>query len=108
MEESAVHEISAADFEEIESVHVEKENFGFVPGEGINTSVEQTIAEEAINTKQESGNASFKGSGRYYGKTTHKYADENFSAIHHILLRRASLGRKERRGKRFQRLRSIV
>ena len=52
MEESAVYEISAADFEEIEPVNVNKENLGFIPVEDINTSVEQMIAEEAINTKQ--------------------------------------------------------
>ena len=46
MEESAVYEISAADFEEIEPVNVDKENLGFIPVEDINTSVEQMIAEE--------------------------------------------------------------
>ena len=52
MEESAVYEISAADFEEIESVDMEKEDLGFIPVEDLNTSVEETIAEEEINTRQ--------------------------------------------------------
>ena len=52
IEESAVYEISASDFKEIESVDVEKENLGFISVEDFNTSVEQTIAEEAINTRQ--------------------------------------------------------
>ena len=42
--------VSAADFEEIESVDMEKEDLGFIPVEDLNTSVEQTIAEEEINT----------------------------------------------------------
>lgn len=50
--ENTVYEISAADFEGITSATKAKEDLGFVSLEDIDTSINQTISEEAMNEKQ--------------------------------------------------------